>query len=360
MNMLDRYSRQTNLPGFGAAAQQKLQNAKVLVVGAGGLGVPVLQYLTAMGVGTIGIADGDVVSLSNLNRQVMYAENEIGKLKVAAAAAKLSRLNSTITVNASTHHLTVNNALALMAEYDVIVDATDNIATRYLINDACIILNKPFIYGAVHQFEGHISVFNFNGGPTYRCLYPTFPSAAEVPDCNVAGVLGVVPGIIGCEQALEVVKVITGFGKCASGYLRIFDFLNNDQYKVKLKVKAENKQIQKLQDYYGENGCEAVQFIEPAELADWLTKNKELTLLDVRWQDEYDAKHFIDSNLIPLDELLARLDEIPNNQTVVTVCQKGGRSTKAAILLSGKNSLVYSLKGGIDNWQQVLGDKFLV
>jgi len=360
MNVAERYSRQTNLAGFGAKGQEKLQQSKVLVIGAGGLGVPVLQYLAAMGVGTIGIADGDIIGLSNLNRQVLYAESEIGNPKVEIAAAKLSALNSTVTIKTIATHITIDNALALISQYDLIIDATDNIATRYLINDACVILDKPFIYGAIHQFEGHVSVFNLGNGPTYRCLYPKFPSAAEVPDCNTAGVLGVVPGIIGCEQAMEAVKVLTGIGECSSGYLRIFDFLNNDQYKVKLKTKPENKQIVKLQDYYGEAGCEKVLIIKPTELFDWLTNNKNLTILDVRQQNEYDEKHLEKSCLIPLNELSARMDEIASDGTVVTICQKGGRSLQAASLISKNHTSVFSLEGGIENWQTVLGDKFLV
>ncbi|HEX8460317.1 MAG TPA: HesA/MoeB/ThiF family protein [Segetibacter sp.] len=360
MNLVDRYNRQTNLAGFGNAGQQKLLQSKVLVVGAGGLGVPVLQYLTAMGVGTIGIADGDVVSLSNLNRQVLYAEDDIGKPKVEVAAAKLSLLNSSVEIIPVESNVSVKNAIELFEQYDVVIDATDNIATRYLINDACVIVGKPFIYGAIFQFEGHVSVFNFGDGPTYRCLYPIMPSAAEVPDCNTAGVLGVVPGIIGCEQAMEAVKVLTGIGECSSGYVRIFDFLNNDQYKIQLKAKEENKNIKHLQDYYGEPGCEVIPIIQPGELLDWIKNKKELTILDVRQQNEYDELHFESSVLIPLDKLESRQGEIEVTQTTVVVCQKGGRSLRAASFISKSHPSVYSLKGGIELWQNVFGNKLLV
>jgi adenylyltransferase/sulfurtransferase len=362
MNLLARYNRQTNLTGFGNEGQEKLLSSKVLVIGAGGLGVPVLQYLAAMGVGTIGIADRDVVNLSNLNRQVLYAETDIGKLKVEVAAAKLSSLNSSINIHKIDNHVSVDNVLELIGQYDLVIDATDNIPTRYIINDACVILGKPFVYGAIHLFEGHVSVFNYKEGPTYRCLYPDYPSAAEVPDCNTIGVLGVVPGIIGCEQALEAVKVLTGIGECSSGYLRIFDFLNNDQYKVKLKTNPQNKRLKTLQDYYGPQGCENILTIQPTELLNWIKDEKDFTLLDVRQQDEYNRGQLDGSILIPLNELETRLGEIPFNKPVVTICQKGGRSMQAASLISKINPSInlYSLEGGIDNWQSVPANKLLV
>ncbi|CAG0909668.1 unnamed protein product, partial [Cyprideis torosa] len=202
----ERYSRQTILKDFGSEAQQKLLVAKVLVVGAGGLGVPVLTYLNAMGVGTLGIVDADTISLTNLHRQVLYDEVEIGDSKAKVASMKLKAQNPATELIIHDCFLTVENALSIVGEYDLIVDATDNFPARYLINDACTILKKPFVYGALHGFEGQVSVFNFHGGPTYRCLFPKMPSANEVPDCNEHGVLGVIPGIIGNLQALEAVK----------------------------------------------------------------------------------------------------------------------------------------------------------
>ncbi len=189
----NRYNRQLILPKFGAEAQQKLQQAKVLVIGAGGLGVPVLQYLAGMGVGTLGIMDGDAVHLTNLHRQVLYTEADIHLPKAQAAAQKLTALNSSIFIQTFPQHLSVDNALATIAPFDLVIDATDNFPARYLINDACVILKRPFVYGAVHQYEGQISVFNFESGPTYRCLFPNMPSASEIPDCNTGGVLGVAP-----------------------------------------------------------------------------------------------------------------------------------------------------------------------
>lgn len=224
MNNSNRYIRQVQLPGFGPEAQQKLLQSSVLVIGAGGLGVPVLQYLTGMGIGKIGIVDGDTISLSNLHRQVLYAQDEIGLPKAEVAARKLLALNPSINIKHYSSFLTVDNALQFVKDYDLIIDATDNFSARYLVNDACVIQNKPFIYGAIHQYEGHISIFNYNDGPTYRCLYPTMPSAAEVPDCNAAGVLGVVPGLIGLHQALEAVKLLTGIAKTLSGFCRYSTF----------------------------------------------------------------------------------------------------------------------------------------
>ena len=219
----NRYIRQTLLKGFGVKAQEKLKQAKVLVVGAGGLGVPVLQYLNAMGVGVLGIVESDTIDLSNLQRQVIYGEGDVGLSKLAVIKQKLEAQNSETKINAYDTFLHKDNALEIIKNYDLVVDATDNFPTRYLINDACVLLNKPFVYGALHEFEGQVSVFNYKSGPTYRCLFPTMPSKGEMPDCNENGVLGIVPGIIGNLQALEAVKVITGIGKPLSGTLLIFD-----------------------------------------------------------------------------------------------------------------------------------------
>ncbi len=362
MTFSERYSKQINLKGFGAEAQQKLLQAKVLVVGAGGLGVPALQYLAAMGVGTIGIADGDTVSISNLNRQVLYYEAEVGMPKAEVAVRKLSRQNPAITVKRFCVFLTVQNAIEIIQQFDLVIDATDNFIARYLINDACVILDKPFIYGAIQEFEGQVSVFNFKGGPTYRCLYPDFPSSAEIPDCNTAGVLGVVPGIIGCQQALEAVKVITGIGKTASGYLRIFDFLNNGQYEVKLKAKPENKNIHQLKDSYEETSCSAIPVLEPEELYKWLTSEKEFLLIDVREQNEYDLAHLEQSLLFPLTNFNAQNIFATHKIPIVTFCQKGGRSVQAATLLreNNSNAEVYIAEGGMEKWVKEMGNKLIV
>lgn len=362
MTFPDRYNRQINLKGFGTGAQQKLQLAKVLVVGAGGLGVPALQYLAGMGVGTIGIVDGDTISTTNLNRQILYYQAEVGMPKAAVSSYKLSQQNPSIAIKPFDTFLTVDNAIDIIQQFDLVIDATDNFTARYLINDACVMLGKPFIYGAIQEYEGHVSVFNFQGGPTYRCLYPDFPSAGEIPDCNTAGVLGVVPGVIGCQQALEAVKVITGIGKTASGYLRIFDFLNNDQYEVKLKAKPENKQISELKESYDELQCSVVPALKVQELYDWIASDKDFLLVDVREQNEYEQGHLQKSLLLPLTTFNPGDVTGLNKKRVVTVCQKGGRSIKAASLLRENDNRVevYSVEGGMNQWLKEMGNKLIV
>ncbi|GGK68602.1 ThiF family adenylyltransferase [Rufibacter glacialis] len=361
--MENRYSRQLQLPGFGPEAQQKLEKAKVLVIGAGGLGVPVLQYLAGMGVGTLGLVDGDHISLSNLHRQVLYSTAEVGQLKVEVAARKLRQLNPDIRLVPYSFHLNPENALPTLADYDLVIDATDNFEARYLINDACVLLGKPFVYGALHQFEGQVSVFNFNGGPTYRCLYPTPPSAAEIPDCNTAGVLGVVPGLIGLQQALEAVKVLTGVGKTISGYLLLLDFLNQTQHKIKLKANPANQHLPGLQNSYAVAApCSTVPELTVQEVHEWFTQGKRFLLLDVREQEEYAQSHLQKALLTPLAVLPTQIDQLPLHLPVVTVCQKGGRSRKAAELLTDKEPgmEVFSLAGGMDEWLRIFPQAYVV
>ncbi len=342
------------MPGFGAEAQQKLQHARVLVVGAGGLGVPVLQYLAGMGVGTLGFLDSDVVSLNNLHRQVLYAEADVGQPKVAAAAKRLAQLNSGITLLPLHLQLSPENALEIIAAYDVVVDATDNFEARYLINDACVILKKPFVYGALHQFEGQVSVFNYQGGPTYRCLFPSPPAAHEIPDCNTAGVLGVVPSIIGSLQALEAVKILTGVGETLSGILLVYDFLRNTQFKMKLTANPANRNITQLQASYSGVACAVVHIVSAQDLNQWIQENRELLLLDVREKTEFAQGHLPQALSVPLSEFEAHLPTLPAQLPVVTICQKGARSQKAAALLLEKFPAreVYSLTGGMDQWAQ--------
>ncbi|MDX1471813.1 MAG: HesA/MoeB/ThiF family protein [Flavobacteriaceae bacterium] len=218
----NRYLRQTSLVGFGPDSQEKLGEAKVLVVGAGGLGIPVLQYLTAMGIGTVGIVENDTIDLTNLQRQVLYSEKDVNHPKIQVASERLNALNSDINIKLHPCFLTAENSLDIISEYDVVVDASDNFPTRYLINDSCVILKKPFVYGALHGFEGQVSVFNYKAGPTYRCLFPNKPSSDEIPNCDVNGVLGIIPSIIGSLQCLETIKIITGIGKVALGELVIW------------------------------------------------------------------------------------------------------------------------------------------
>lgn len=243
-----RYNKQIALPEVGEAGQQKLAEAKVLVIGAGGLGCPALQYLVAAGIGTIGIVDGDVVNETNLHRQVLYTKSDVGKPKVKVAAERLYQLNPEVKINTYSEFLTAKNAMDIVANYELIVDATDNFAARYRINDICVKLDKPFVYGAIHRFEGQISVFNYKGGPTYRCLFPDKPAENQIPNCNETGVLGVLPGIVGTYQTTEVLKMILGVGEVLSGKLmtlnlftnsnQVFEFSRNEEQVQKAKEKG--------------------------------------------------------------------------------------------------------------------------
>ena len=349
-----RYQRQLQLNGFGPAGQQKLKDAAVLVVGAGGLGVPVLQYLTGMGIGILGIVDDDTVGLSNLHRQVLYTAGDIGKLKVEAAAEKMTALNPDVQVNRYPVKLTPANALDIIRNYDLVIDATDNFGARYLINDACVILGKPFVYGAVHQYEGHISVFNFKGGPTYRCLYPSPPPASLIPDCNTIGVLGIVPGLTGCRQALEAVKIITGIGKILSASLLVCDFLAGTEYKIRLKSNPEHKKITTLQLCYESGGADNIRQLKVDELQQWYLDGRLFTLLDVREPNEFENVHIPQATNLPLSVLRNTIPVIDTAMPVVVYCRKGSRSTEAAGLLQAQypGLQLSVLAGGMDSWAQ--------
>lgn len=351
---VDRYIRQTQLKDFGSKSQLKLAKAKVLVIGAGGLGIPVLQYLNAMGVGTLGIVDNDVVDLTNLQRQVLYSEKDIGNYKVDVAKHKLQELNSTVKIICFNTFLSVENALKIISDFDVIVDASDNFPTRYLANDACVILKKPFIYGALHAFEGQVSVFNYNGGPTYRCIFPKMPNPEEIPDCNENGVLGIIPSIIGSLQGLETVKVIAQIGEILSGKLLLFDGLNQMQQKIKFKLNPENLKITKLQESYvstfssEENSISAKAFLE-----EW--KSKEIQLVDVRNADEVEKEKLSASSdkdwkHIPLPQIDDRLAELDFQKPIYFLCQSGVRSLKAIQILNtlGIKGEFKNIKGGMN------------
>lgn len=348
----ERYSRQIPLPGFGTGAQERLATAKVLVIGAGGLGVPALQYLAGAGVGKIGIVDGDVVSLSNLHRQVIYTPEEVGQSKAALAAQKMNVLNPQIDVSSYPRHLSRANALAIIRNYDLVLDTTDNFAARYLINDACLMLSKPFVYGAVHQYEGHVSVFNFGGGPTYRCLYPTPPSAGQMPDCNSGGVLGVVPGIIGCHQALEAIKMITGIGQTLSGYLQIYDFLSGSQYRFVLKLNPVNQRIAALQESYETASCNSAAVIPVSGLHQWQKEDKAFVLLDVREPEEFAQGSLSGAQNLPLSKMEIGMKDFDESTPLVLYCQKGLRSATAAQLLLRRQPglQIFELEGGYSGW----------
>jgi molybdopterin/thiamine biosynthesis adenylyltransferase/rhodanese-related sulfurtransferase len=360
---LARYNRHIIIPEFGLAAQQKLKAAKVLVVGSGGLGSPVLLYLAAAGIGTIGIVDFDVVDDSNLQRQVLFGVNEIGKPKVEAAKQRLQALNPHIEFVLYNTQLTSQNALDIIKDYDVVADGTDNFPTRYLVNDACVLLGKPNIYASIFQFEGQVSVFNYsnaNGdlGPNYRDLYPTPPPPGLVPSCAEGGVLGVLPGIIGSLQALEVIKVITGVGEPLAGRFYIFDALSFESRTFNISrrddnpLNGKNPTITQLIDYEQFCGVKAIETpvkeITPAALYELQVKGEPFQLIDVREPYEYDIVN-IGAELIPLASVAEKADKISKDQPVVVHCKMGGRSAKAIRELEEKFGFtnLYNLKGGI-------------
>lgn len=349
----ERYIRQTTLKGFGGEGQNKLAQAKVLVIGAGGLGVPVLTYLNAMGVGTIGIVDKDVVSISNLHRQVLYGQGDVGRSKVAVAFDKLKAQNSDTDIAIYETYLDANNVLEIISKYDFVVDASDNFPTRYLVNDACVILKKPFVYGALHGYEGQVSVFNYSDGPTYRCLFPAMPKEDEVPNCNEHGVLGIIPGIIGNLQALETIKVITGVGEVLSGKLLLFNGLDQSYQKIKFKANPKNLEISKLQDFYEWNDpCEIVPTISVDELPELQAEKAQI--IDVRTIEEFDKQHLPNSIHIPLQEVLKEQHKINFTIPVYLLCQSGKRSETALKQLREiyPETTFFSIFGGLNQYQQ--------
>lgn len=360
---LSRYNRHIIIKEFGLDGQKKLKAARVLVIGSGGLGSPVLLYLAAAGVGTIGIVDFDVVDDSNLQRQVLFGVDEIGKPKAEAAKRRLESLNPFIKLEVHKVQLTSQNALDLISKYDVVADGTDNFPTRYLVNDACVLLGKPNVYASIFQFEGQVSVFNYTNskgelGPNYRDLYASPPPPGLVPSCAEGGVLGVLPGIIGSLQALEVIKVVTGVGDVLSGRFFIFDALTFETRTFNLKRNAANPlnganpTIKHLIDYEQFCGAKAVERsvreISIAEFRDWRERSEDFDLIDVREQHEYDIVN-IGATLIPLSTLAENVEKIDRKKKVVIHCKSGARSAKAIRELEDKFGFtnLYNLKSGI-------------
>jgi sulfur-carrier protein adenylyltransferase/sulfurtransferase len=331
------------------------------VVGAGGLGCPVLQYLTAAGVGTIGIVDDDRVDASNLQRQVLYATDEVGQYKADVAARKLRAQNPFIRLKPYLTRLTKDNALEIMRDYDLVVDGTDNFATRYLINDACVLLNKPLVYGAIYKFEGQVSVFNYTApdgtaGPTYRCLFPDPPAAGSVPNCAEIGVLGILPGIIGTYQANEVIKVITGIGKTLSGELLMIDLLTMTTRKMKVRRTFDTSQLTELGDY--EEVCAVpeadLKELTPEELAGKLSRGEDIQLIDVREPYEFDICRIENAQLIPMNSIQRNLHKISRDKPVVFICHHGMRSAQVLEYVKRQTGLtkLYNLTGGIHAWAE--------
>lgn len=355
----ERYSRHFSLSGFGQAGQEKLLKAGILVIGAGGLGCPVLQYLAAAGIGTIGIVDHDRISLSNLQRQTLYATGEIGQLKSVTAAKKLRALNPEITVTAYTDEVTASNIWDLISGYDLVVDATDNFATRYLISDTCYLLNKPLVFGAVSRYEGQVAVF----GPddqgqyvSYRDLFPEPPRPGEVPDCNTAGVLGVLPGMIGMMQANEAIKQITGIGNVLTGHLLTFNMLTYETMVLELsknkdseKRMPRNREELEKTDYQFLCGLSHpdITALDPESFLNKIKTGK-ITAIDVREEGELPAAGFPHLH-IPLSRLEESLNEIPESE-IAFFCQGGTRSLKAAEIFIQNRKTPYRpghLEGGI-------------
>ena len=364
----ERYARQIILTGFGNDGQSKLSDARVLVIGAGGLGCPALQYLVAAGVGTIGIADADVVSLSNLHRQILYTVDDIGQYKVAIAAKKLARLNP--TVNIITHQISVQNtnALNLIEQYDWILDGTDNFASRYLINDACVLLKKVLIFGAVSQFQGQVAIFNaadnLGVSTNYRDVFSIPPKAGEVLNCAEAGVLGVLPGIIGTMQAAELIKLITGIGKPLINKLLTYNVLNNDIYELDILPALLSKNTQPLSkaQFLQMNYADFCNIKEPVITEIDVDKFKTISLnpstivIDVREIGELPLITSIKHRQIPMTIFKESMKDI-SEQSIILFCQHGIRSIYAGEMLQeffGGSKNLYSLKGGVSRWAEKL------
>ena len=363
-SQIGRYSRHLIMPEVGVQGQEKLANAKVLCIGAGGLGSPLALYLASAGIGTLGIVDDDVVDLSNLQRQILHAEDRIGELKVESAKKRLHELNSDITVNTYNLRLTSDNALDLFKDYDVIVDGTDNFATRYLVNDACVLLNKPNVYGSIFRFEGQATVFNHKGGPHYRDLYPEPPPPGMVPSCAEGGVLGILPGIIGVIQATETVKIILDVGETLSGRLMLYDSLKMTFREIKLRKNPDTPEITKLIDYQEfcgiNNSPEAEDELEIKvdELKIIVDEKRNVTLLDVREYGEYEICKLANSTLIPLGEITSRANELDSADEIIVYCHHGMRSLQATRILKGMGfKKVKNLAGGIDAWAAAFDEK---
>ncbi len=346
----NRYLRHTTLKGFGDKAQVKLKQSKVLVVGGGGLGIPVLQYLNAMGVGTLGIVEGDTIDLTNLQRQVIYSEDEIGLEKASVLKKKLGLQNSETNLQVFSTYLRESNALEIIQNFDVVVDASDNFPTRYLINDACVILKKPFVYGALHGYEAQLSVFNYKNGPTYRCLYPQMPSASEIPDCNINGVLGVLPGIVGNLQALETVKLLTEIGEVLSGKLLLYNGLKQRIDHIIFEGIAQNKNISHLAKDYQFPKDLSTHSISANSFREAMVANDSLQIVDVRTEKEYRANHLENAKNIPLSDLQNYNDSFDRNKKLFLICKTGTRSNIGCEILTKKyqNLQVYSVEGGMN------------
>src|SRR5690242_11746001 len=361
-----RYSRHLIMPEVGMEGQLKLKKAKVLLIGSGGLGAPLGLYLAAAGVGRMGIVDFDTVDFTNLQRQVTFGTSDVGRKKLQAARERLSNLNPEIRIDTYETRLSSENALEIIREYDIVADGTDNFPTRYLVNDACVLTGKPNVYGSIFRFEGQASIFGYPAGPCYRCLYPEPPPPGLVPSCAEGGVLGVLPGIMGCIQAMETLKLILGNGQPLIGRLLLFDALRMRFRELRLHKNpdcpmcGEHRTIHKLIDYAefcgirGEEKETAVSSeipeITPKELKARLDRGDDLFILDVREPHEYQICN-LHGHLIPLGDLPKRVSELDSSREIVAHCRSGKRSADAVQFLSKAGfRKVWNLKGGILAW----------
>jgi sulfur-carrier protein adenylyltransferase/sulfurtransferase len=361
-----RYSRHLIMPEVGMDGQLKLKQAKVLCIGAGGLGSPLALYLAAAGVGKIGIVDFDVVDFTNLQRQIIHDTNDVGRPKLTSAKETIHDINPFVEVVGYETHLNSSNALDIFKDYDIIADGTDNFPTRYLVNDACVLLGKPNVYGSIFRFEGQASVFYAKEGPCYRCLYPEPPPPGLVPSCAEGGVLGVLPGIVGCIQALETIKLIIGSGDSLVGRLVLFDALRMKFRELKLRKNPDcvicgpNPTVTQLIDYEqfcgirGEEQATAevkIPEVTAPQLKQMMDENKPFVLIDVREPHEYQICSIPGSKLIPLGDVPRRMNELNSADDIVVHCKSGMRSAKAVdLLMKSGFRKIHNLKGGILAW----------
>src|SRR3954462_5340187 len=362
-----RYSRHLIIPDVATAGQKRLKNAKVLAVGAGGLGSPTLMYLAAAGVGTLGVVDFDVVDESNLQRQIIHGQSDVGTSKAESAKRSILEINPLIQVNLHQERLDSSNVMELFAQYDLIVDGTDNFATRYLVNDACVLLGKPYVWGSIYRFDGQASVFWAEHGPCYRCLYPEPPPPGMVPSCAEGGVLGVLCASIGSIQVTEAIKVLTGTGEPLVGRLMIYDALEMQYRQVKVRkdpdcaVCGENPTVTELIDYeafcgvVSEEAQEAAagSTITPKQLKEWIDDGENIEIIDVREINEYEIVSIPGAKLIPKNEFLmgTALETLPQDKKIVLHCKTGVRSAEVlAVLKSAGFSDAVHVGGGVIGW----------
>ena len=357
---LARYSRHLILPDVGVEGQRRLKAARVLLVGAGGLGSPLALYLSAAGVGTLGIVDFDKVDVTNLQRQVVHGTADVGRSKLDSAAERIYDINPYVNVERFETRLTSENALDIIREFDIVVDGTDNFATRYLVNDACVILGKPNVYGSIFRFEGQASVLATPDGPCYRCLFREPPPPGLVPSCAEGGVLGVLPGLVGTIQATEAIKLILGIGEPLIGRLLLVDALTAQFRTVKIRrdptcPACGTHEIQELIDYDAFCGAGAepvtVKEITPRQVAEKLARRDDFDLIDVREPFEWEIAHIEGARLVPLSTFPGAIDTLNRNREIIVQCKVGGRSARAAeALIAAGFRNVWNLAGGITRW----------